>query len=95
MDLEQLQALICQNIGEARKRRGLTQEDLNVEDEGIGVATIRRIETLQLTNIELTTLLRLSRLLKVHPRDFFDIEVPWETQPLPREEPKRKRKRRI
>lgn len=93
MKLEIVQAQICKNIKLARKRRGLTQEDLDV-DGGVGVATIRRIETLNLTNIELSTMLKIAMRLNIHPRDLFDIEVPWPIKTLPQEAAKRKRRRR-
>lgn len=94
MKLETIAELVGKRIRELRERRGLTQEDFNEGEGPINERSLRRIESGELPNTELLTLLRICERLGVHPRELFEIDVPWEIRALPEEKPKRKRKRR-
>lgn len=94
MKLEGIAELVGKRIRELRERRGLTQEDFNEGAGPINERSLRRIESGELPNTELLTLLRICERLEIHPRELFDIEVSWPIRTLPKESPKRKRKRR-
>lgn len=95
MQLEAIAELIGKRIRELRERRGLTQEDFNEGTGPINERSLRRIESGELPNTELLTLLRICERLEIHPRELFEIDVPWEIEPLPEAGQKRKRKRRL
>lgn len=76
MDTKPLEERICLRMKELREREKYTQEDFEIEG-GISARHIRNIELLDKTNVELSTILKFSEILKIHPRELFDIEVPW------------------
>jgi transcriptional regulator with XRE-family HTH domain len=76
MDTKAFEEKICQRMKELRLSHSLTQEDFEVEG-GISSRHIRDMELLNKTNVELTTIFKFCQILKIHPRELFDIEVPW------------------
>jgi transcriptional regulator with XRE-family HTH domain len=92
--LDSVAKLIGQRIREIRERRGLTQEEFNDGVGPINERSLRRIESGELVNTELMTLLRICRRLKIHPRELFAVDIPWQIEAIPEEIAKKKRKRR-
>jgi DNA-binding Xre family transcriptional regulator len=77
MDFEHIQATVCRRIKDVRLAKGMTQEDFEIETDGITARKIRSIESGAETNIELKTLLKFCRLAGVHPQELFDFDLPW------------------
>lgn len=55
----------------------MTQEDFDVDADGITSRKIRSIEALSETNLELKTILKFCRLTGVHPQELFNFDLPW------------------
>lgn len=77
MDFDEIQAAVCNKMKEIRLDKGMTQEDFEVETDGITSRKIRSIEALTETNLELRTLLKFCKLAGIHPQYLFDIDIPW------------------
>jgi len=65
-----LQKLIFAGIKQKRLKAGLTQEKL-AEKAGLNYKFYQRVESGK-SNLTLKTLSKISRVLKIHPREFFD-----------------------
>jgi predicted transcriptional regulator len=61
-------APLRENLREARRRVALTQGEL-ADKAGVGITTIVRIETGEITEPRVSTLRKLARALEVEPRD--------------------------
>ncbi len=61
-------APLRENLREARRRAALTQGEL-ADKAGVGITTIVRIETGEITEPRVSTLRKLARALGVEPRD--------------------------
>ena len=81
-------------IREIRERPGMIQEEFNDGVSPINEKSLRRIESGELVNSELMTLLRIRKRRKVHRRELFPVDIPWQIKSIPDEIAKKKRKRR-
>ena len=70
MKFNSLQKLIFAGIKQKRLKAGLTQEKL-AEKAGLNYKFYQRVESGK-SNLTLKTLSKISRVLKIHPREFFD-----------------------
>jgi transcriptional regulator with XRE-family HTH domain len=61
-------APLRENLREARRRAALTQGEL-ADKAGVGITTIVRIETGEITEPRVSTLRKLAQALGVEPRD--------------------------
>lgn len=77
MDFDEIQAAVCKRMKEIRIEKGMTQEDFEIETDGITSRKIRSIEALSETNIELRTILKFCKLAEIHPAKLFSFDVPW------------------
>jgi transcriptional regulator with XRE-family HTH domain len=68
-------APLRENLREARRRAALTQGEL-AQKAGVGVTTIVRIETGEITEPRVSTLRKLAQALGVEPRDLLQ---DWES----------------
>jgi transcriptional regulator with XRE-family HTH domain len=68
-------APLRENLREARRRAALTQGEL-AQEAGVGVTTIVRIETGEITEPRVSTLRKLAQALGVEPRDLLQ---DWES----------------
>jgi transcriptional regulator with XRE-family HTH domain len=71
VELEEFLLKIGKKIQKIRKEKGLTQENLDEGDFAIPVRTLQDIEAGK-ANVTVGSLLKISKHLKVHPKDFLD-----------------------
>lgn len=76
--VQKIEYMIAEKFSKLRKERGLTQEDFDQEPLGIPARTIQRLESKDVTNLELKTIIKLAFYLGIHPKDLLDVEVPWD-----------------
>lgn len=71
----EIQKRLGSRIRRLREERGLTREDLDAEVHGIPVRTLADIERGK-SNVTLSSLVTIARLLRLPLRDLFDFKEP-------------------
>ncbi|TGL18015.1 XRE family transcriptional regulator [Leptospira bourretii] len=72
MELEEFLNKIGKKIKKLRKEQGLTQENLDEGDNAVPVRTLQDIEAGK-ANVTIESLLKISKHLKVKPKDLIDV----------------------
>lgn len=72
VDSDEFRIKLGKRIKKLRLAAGLTQEDMDEGDFAVHFRTIQEIENGR-TNANVNTLFRISKRLKVKPKDLFDI----------------------
>lgn len=72
MDFEEFLLKVGKNIQAVRKEKGLTQENMDEGDYAVPVRTLQDIEAGR-ANFTANSIFKLSKRLKVKPKDLLDI----------------------
>ncbi|EMY77063.1 DNA-binding helix-turn-helix protein [Leptospira weilii serovar Ranarum str. ICFT] len=72
MDFEEFLSKVGKNIQSIRKEKGFTQENMDEGDYAVPVRTLQDIEAGR-ANFTANSIFKLSKRLKVKPKDFLDI----------------------
>ncbi|PJZ29470.1 transcriptional regulator [Leptospira kmetyi] len=73
MDFTTFRRKVGLRLKELRLERDLSQEDLDTGDDGIPYRTIQNIESGR-SSINLRTIYKISKKLKIDPRELFNLE---------------------
>ena len=67
--------IFCKNVKYYRNLKKMTQEAL-AEEADLSISYIKQIESgIEFKNVSLTTMLKLSKALDIHVRDYFKIKI--------------------
>ena len=93
MSLVAAQRNVCLRMREIRQRLSLTQEDFDLEPDGVSVRQLSDIENLKQINVELKSLLSFCKIAGIHPKELFEFDIPWEYRSLPKRTSDRRSKK--
>lgn len=79
MDVDAAFENLCHRVKQLRQQAELKQTDFLEDTVDVDARNIRRIENLELKDIQIKTLFKIAKVLKIHPRDLFDFPVDWTT----------------
>jgi DNA-binding Xre family transcriptional regulator len=77
MDIDAAFEKLCSRVKELRQQADLKQTDFLEDRVDVDARNIRRIENLELKDIQIKTLFKICKVLKIHPRELFDFPVEW------------------